>query len=419
MAARRHRHHPLGPRIGDGVIGWCDVHDKLLHGSKKGAKRYLRARHHTGQHPNVYPCTDRPGLYHIGNLAPNIIKGRIDRSMAYYNTALTHSERNTDMTASYTTETPGFTAAASPNGNRTQADNMAANRMFDSLLADLSTYRYEVDVPVTPSLARRIIDLNADNNRNLLVKTAETYARDMRNGKWRERTGQTVKVATDGRLIDGLHRMNAVVQSGRTVMFDLAFGVSPKDIVVVDSGRTRNRDAIIKTAGGGDLQGVSACVTWVWAFRRGYYTGTAGSMVPTATEVVETYQADANMFEAAARRGADLQTRSVCPKSVGATAYFLLAEVDKREADDMFDMLVSGVYGVPDPSKMAVYHLREKLIRRRDTRLNRQEQLAMFFIAWNRRTEPVSKFQIGRGAGEGKLTNGNFPKIKQQGRKGA
>jgi len=413
--------HPNGGRDypHTGIAGWCKVHQKQWHMSKKSAKTFLRRHHHPGK-PRIYPCDVNDTFWHIGHLPRNVIKGLVDRATVYNKPRRLITRSETDMDV-YTTETPGYhTGPADPpaaaNGHRTQGDNMAGNRMLDALLKDLTTYRYETQVPVTPSLARRLIDLNADNNRNLLNRTVETYARDMRAGKWQEKTGQTIKVDTEGRLIDGNHRAHAVAASGATIVFDLAFGISPGAIVVIDSHKARNRDAVIKTAGGGDLQGVSACVTWVWAYDRGYYTGTAGSMTPTATEIIDTYLADRNMFEAAARRGADLQARGIVAKSIGATAYYVLSRVNKAEADDMFDMLVSGIYGVPDPSKLSVYHLREKLIRRRDLRLTRPEQLALFMMAWNRRDEIVEKFQIGRGGGDGKLTNANFPQPRQRGR---
>jgi hypothetical protein len=292
---------------------------------------------------------------------------------------------------------------------RSQADNIAANDQFDALLADLDTYRYEPQIPVTPSLARRLIDLNADNNRNLLTRTVDMYARDMINNRWREKTGQTVKVNRNGRLLDGQHRMHAVVASGRTILFDLTLGIEPEEITVVDSHKPRGHDAVIKTAGGGDLQGVSSCVKWVWAYDRGARVGTSGTNNPSPMEIVEKYRSDANMFEAAAKRGADCQGRGVCAKSIGATAYYLLSRLDKPEADDMFDMLVSGVYGLPDPSKLSVYHLRETLIRRREKRLTRPEQLALFMVAWNRRGEVVQKFQLPRDAADGNLNSANFP----------
>lgn len=54
------------------------------------------------------------------------------------------------------------------------------------------------------------------NNRNLRGQVIASYARDMKSGAW-VLNGETVKIASNGQLLDGQHRLNAVVESGQTV----------------------------------------------------------------------------------------------------------------------------------------------------------------------------------------------------------
>jgi hypothetical protein len=281
-----------------------------------------------------------------------------------------------------------------------------ASAYLDELLSDLTTYRYVPQVSVTPALARRLIGLNSENNRTYAPKRGGMYTRDMRNGKWREKTGQTLKIGTDGRLLDGNHRAHAVAESGQTIVFDLCFGIEPKDILVMDGHKPRGLADAIRVAGGVDLYRQGSVVAYVWAFRKGAVMGPNALLRPTATEAAETYAADKDLFDAATKRGFDCQGRNLGPASAAGTAYFLFAEKNKEETERFFDALVSGIYNVPDPNILSIYHLRERLIRRKHDRLTRPEMLAMFIRAWNRRHEVVTKLQISRD----ELTTANFPR---------
>lgn len=61
-------------------ITWCKTHQKQSYSSKKRARKSLKL--HSG-HLNAYQCSDNPQLWHIGHLAPDVIKGHIDRETYY------------------------------------------------------------------------------------------------------------------------------------------------------------------------------------------------------------------------------------------------------------------------------------------------------------------------------------------------
>lgn len=68
---------------------------------------------------------------------------------------------------------------------------------------------------VTPELAESWLARNTANRR-MRRATAEAYARDMESGDWRE-NGDAICFAVDGTLLDGQHRLTAVVLSGISV----------------------------------------------------------------------------------------------------------------------------------------------------------------------------------------------------------
>lgn len=328
----------------------------------------------------------------------------------------------------HTSETPGGGKPTPPRVTRKEptperpADQTTAK--MDLLFNDLDTYRYVPQVPLTPAMARRLIDLNAVNNRDLQPSRAALYLRDMLTGRWREQTGQSVKIGSDGRLLDGNTRMHALAQSGLTLKFDLCFGVNPEDILVMDSHRPRSTRDQIKVAGGVDPGRAGPIVKRIFAWDRGAYMGVNGSTTATPIEVAETYQKEMGLFDAAAKRGGDCQSRNLGAGAIAGQAYVLFARLDKEAAEAFFDVLVPGLFGERGQDH-AVYHLRELLIRRKQKKLTSAEQLAAYIRAWNRhhtladgQRKPVSNLQITRRAanaapGEDSLTNANFPQPKK------
>jgi hypothetical protein len=96
---------------------------------------------------------------------------------------------------------------------------------------------------VTPMLANVFLNNNT-HNRPVKKSTLAQYARDMRNGNWRL-THQGIAIDGNGRLIDGQHRLMAIVETGVTVPMmvcrEMADDVQP---VIDDHARRTAGDAL-------------------------------------------------------------------------------------------------------------------------------------------------------------------------------
>lgn len=78
-------------------------------------------------------------------------------------------------------------------------------------------------IDVTPAMARAWLVGNNKRNRKLRETTSAAYAQDMRNGDWLL-NHQGLAFNTAGELIDGQHRLSAVVESGCTVKMLVSHG---------------------------------------------------------------------------------------------------------------------------------------------------------------------------------------------------
>lgn len=68
---------------------------------------------------------------------------------------------------------------------------------------------------ITPGFAKQLLELNP-TNRPLSDHTVQRYARDMRGGRWQP-NGQGIILTADGKLLDGQHRLAAIISSGETI----------------------------------------------------------------------------------------------------------------------------------------------------------------------------------------------------------
>ena len=91
---------------------------------------------------------------------------------------------------------------------------------------------------ITPKQAEKYLQFNTHNRplRNSLVMQ---YAKDMASGNWRL-THQGVAFNCDGTLLDGQHRLSAIVESGATVQMLVARGVDSRNQLVMDDHAKRS-----------------------------------------------------------------------------------------------------------------------------------------------------------------------------------
>jgi len=95
------------------------------------------------------------------------------------------------------------------------------------------------EVRVTPDLARKWLSLNTQSNRNISRTTVEAYAKEMVAGRW-HLTHQGLAFNQTGELVDGQHRLHAVIVSGVDVLMLVTTGLSVEYNSPIDQGYNRS-----------------------------------------------------------------------------------------------------------------------------------------------------------------------------------
>lgn len=96
---------------------------------------------------------------------------------------------------------------------------------------------YTETIVVTPKLAEQWLNGNT-HNRTLRNPHVDFLAAEIAGGRWRE-NGETIKFAPDKQLIDGQHRLYAVIEAGKPIRALVAWNVPRDSFHTIDVGAGR------------------------------------------------------------------------------------------------------------------------------------------------------------------------------------
>lgn len=264
-------------------------------------------------------------------------------------------------------------------------------------------------VKVTPRIAKDWLAKNLDNNRPTRERVIDKYAADMTEGLWKE-TGETIKFNVEGKLIDGQHRLHAIIKSKQTMTLWVAYGLPIESFTAIDTGSSRRFADLLHFEGTPYGIRVGGIVKWVDNYENGNPMNYGGTRTASSTQLWERFRKDETHFIEAAKHASDLK-RVVDATLAGGMAYYLFNKIDEQTTHAFFESLKTGANL---NGKSPILVLRNRLISQSKTgeRLNTGERLSLYIRAWNNyiRDTPVSVlYQIGTD--RKKLGNNNFPRI--------
>ena len=149
---------------------------------------------------------------------------------------------------------------------------------------------------VTPEIAKQWLVKNV-SNRKVSPPLVERYARDMGAGNW-ELNGETVKFDSSRRLIDGQHRLSAIIKSGKSCKLYVATGLptSYKVAATIDNGRSRSAADVLRMNGYSHHTRMAAIARFVMQLKSDKYNhGSVGNY-----EILEEVKKSPNEYERAA-----------------------------------------------------------------------------------------------------------------------
>jgi hypothetical protein len=133
------------------------------------------------------------------------------------------------------------------------------------LVEDNSNYNYAgVVMSVTPEMAKSWLSVGASFQRNISDRRVREWLNLMNRGEWRL-THQGIAITKEGEVVDGQHRLHAVVRFGKSVEFVVTLNADPSIFDALDRGYTRSPVQILRLSGGEANARKIACLnTLLW-----------------------------------------------------------------------------------------------------------------------------------------------------------
>jgi hypothetical protein len=260
---------------------------------------------------------------------------------------------------------------------------------------------------ITPDLAREWTGLNTRNRPVRYTKVAQ-YARDMKAGNW-VLNGESVKIAGDGTILDGQHRLYACIQADVPFETLVVRGLLLEAQDTIDTGMARKFADQLALRGEVNTPLLGAIARWALRWLRGVKMSGSTELDPTHEEMFAFLEADPRVREACSWAVAVKGRFRSVNGSVWGMAWLLFHGSDHVAAEVFLEKVLTGE-DCPAGHPALAFRNRIWNAREAGERLTPYEQLAYLIIAWNAfkedRTMKLLKFTAG------KLTAKNFPEVK-------
>lgn len=197
-------------------------------------------------------------------------------------------------------------------------------------------------ITVTPRLARQLLEQNT-GNRKISPANLSKVKTVMERGEW-ELNGEAIKIAQDGRVLDGQHRLRASVDTDTTFETLIVYGLEGDAQETMDSGKSRTLADILSIRGYKSTSATAAIALAViraeqWSIRAAV-SGGANSYVVTNRQALDRLALEPTL--------ADIPSIISPARKVGLSGktigllYYIFSSIDPEDADHFVAHLASG-----------------------------------------------------------------------------
>ena len=258
-------------------------------------------------------------------------------------------------------------------------------------------------VEMTPRAAREILDRNT-RNRSMRADYVRKLGAAMERGEWSV-NGEPIQIAEDGTLLNGQHRLSAVVESGVSVPMLVVRGLPRTAQWTMDAGTRRNLSDVLALHGQIDTANLGAMLGLLHRYRIGERLDNTGRTAPTPKEALALLEREQKLTD---YLPLGRKTRAVGMRvSVAAVLAYLFDEVDPGEGTRFFEALCNFRAEPQDSPVRALKNILERVRNERAYRISTYVLCGMTIKAFNawRAGRPIMVLFFRAGAGEA------FPKI--------
>jgi len=228
---------------------------------------------------------------------------------------------------------------------------------------------------ITPEKARVMLAANT-GNRPFRPKRLRTLIDEVNSGQWKV-NGDAIRFSSDGELIDGQHRLTAIIQTGKSIQTLVIRGLEPEAKYSIDLQAARTGGDMLAMNGEKNAVLISAALPHIHEYMtKGFITGNPGITPRKFPELMELYD---TVRDLAPR----CHNCKLMYPSILVALYYLFYTKDPEKAGEWVSLLNTGA-GLTPGHPILVF--RERLIRSQCNprqKLSRVEQFALAIKSWN------------------------------------
>jgi hypothetical protein len=239
---------------------------------------------------------------------------------------------------------------------------------------------------ITPTKAEAWLEANTAN-RPLSRPTVRAFAEAMKRGEWIV-THQGIAFDTNGVLVDGQHRLAAIIEADLPVELTVFTDVAEGAFDVLDTGKRRNAADVLAIEGEKSSTMLAAMVRTVWLYEnRPDLNWSGGAAGVTNHQIVQTLDAHPKLRDFLAVGDQLAQATGMIKSAAGASSYLVTQANKRADLTGWFEGVVDGAgLAKGDPRllfRRVMFSMARKqagqVLRRRDTR----EHVALYLKAFN------------------------------------
>lgn len=140
---------------------------------------------------------------------------------------------------------------------------------------------------ITPTKAKMYLE-NNPKNRHISSPLVEMYAKDIASGQW-HMTGDPIRFNGSGALLDGQHRLAAIVSANQPVTCVVIRGLKSVSQDFMDQGRARSLNNVLQMRGTPDANMAAATVQALCKIKH-YKLASKKFSMPTLTNMYEKHK---------------------------------------------------------------------------------------------------------------------------------
>ena len=196
---------------------------------------------------------------------------------------------------------------------------------------------------ITPDRAKQFLQ-NMKNDRPLSKNSVANYAEVMRRGEWKF-NGDPIRLNTEGKLMDGQHRLHAIINSGKAQKMIVLYGLDSTVFDTIDVGKKRSPSDLLGIAGFTHGTALASTTRALLIYESGVHwapdTAKLLDYAPTGKQIVAYAHANPEVYECVKRIYNEYKyaTSLVAPSACGL-AYVLAHRQNKAKAEQFMQGFV-------------------------------------------------------------------------------